>query len=416
MEPEKDPLPAKGQASKIAAACRSIPIEQWGKKLHPLEEEIQNPDLDRVFDKMVESYAINRPSDRTEERSTDIASAPIDDKEDIEAASSYYECSECGHGNPGGNRFCGLCGAAHRSRRVSEPGGAPSVCVKCGHDNPSTAKFCNECGTPFDRGKGDNQQGNRRRLSLQTSPQQDSTSCGPSALPPSCSGLSGGSTDGGDYLLEKEPNSGSRKWAALLLLILGGLLAYLHWKTSWPAQPAAPRTYSAPAPTRSQGSAAPASEVTAMSATTPQQSAKPSDSSTDEPAAKLSTATSPDKPKSNAAAAHHSTTATDSQRDSMLSMGQKYLHGRGVRRDCEQAMVYLRAANERASASARSQMGALYATGYCVPLDRVRAYQWFTSALNVEPGNPNLQRVCNNLWTQMSSDERQKAMNKVPGP
>ncbi len=276
---------------------------------------------------------------------------------------------------------------------------------------------------------------------------------------PSFLGLAGGSSGSADYLLEDEPSGAWRKWAVLLLLILVGVLGYLQWKTNWRAQPATPPPeQSAPPSTAPQGKAAPASDVTGVPAPSDQQAAKPADSA-QPPAGKDSASPpSPEKPNAEDAAASDTaskksdpaskkkdkdaeaddqkddsgeqppaksqpkpisqarkpaadrSTTTDSQRDPMLYMAQRYLYGQGVRHDCDQAMIYMRAANQKASAPARSQMGALYATGHCVPLDRVRAYQWFTSALNLEPTNPDLQRERNNLWAQMSSSERQQAV------
>lgn len=276
---------------------------------------------------------------------------------------------------------------------------------------------------------------------------------------PSFLGLAdNGSSGGADYLLEDEPHNGWRKWAVLLLLILIGLLAYMQWKTNWRAQPASPPpSQNAPTPANQpQGSAAPASEATGV-APAQQASAQPQSTPAQPPESKEGTSAAAEKSKPEEPASADKTpdksagkkddsaaeepsdqadqqapaesdhksrapiagnrkpaadrsAAGDTQTDPMVVMAQKYLYGRGVRRDCDQAMVYLRAANQKASAPARSQMGALYATGYCVPLDRVRAYQWFTSALNVEPENPSLQRERNNLWAQMSSDERQKAV------
>ena len=92
--------------------------------------------------------------------------------------------------------------------------------------------------------------------------------------------------------------------------------------------------------------------------------------------------------------------------DSMLMKAQKYLQGQGVPRSCERGMIYLRQAVRQPSARARSQMGALYATGTCVPQNRVEAYRWFTSALDLDPRNPWLARERDMLYTQMTSSER----------
>ncbi len=48
-------------------------------------------------------------------------------------------CRSCGHGNPEGSRFCGLCG---------ESLAAEIVCSGCGEQVPPTSKFCTQCGTP----------------------------------------------------------------------------------------------------------------------------------------------------------------------------------------------------------------------------------------------------------------------------
>jgi TPR repeat protein len=71
-------------------------------------------------------------------------------------------------------------------------------------------------------------------------------------------------------------------------------------------------------------------------------------------------------------------------------------------------LIYLRAVQQH-SAKARSQLGALYATGHCVPQDRVEAYRWFTSALALDPHNVWLDRQRNILLAQMTSQERQRA-------
>lgn len=93
----------------------------------------------------------------------------------------------------------------------------------------------------------------------------------------------------------------------------------------------------------------------------------------------------------------------------LLELAQKYIRGQGVRRDCTTGLGYLREAVKRPNAAAASQMGALYATGTCVPLDRVAAYRWFGSALQMTPSNPWLARERDELYAQMSSSERRQA-------
>jgi hypothetical protein len=93
----------------------------------------------------------------------------------------------------------------------------------------------------------------------------------------------------------------------------------------------------------------------------------------------------------------------------LLQLAQKYIHGQGVRPDCDRGIIYLREAMRQPSAAAASQMGALYATGTCVSLDRVAAYLWFSSALQMTPSNPWLARERDQLYAQMSSAERRQA-------
>jgi hypothetical protein len=98
-----------------------------------------------------------------------------------------------------------------------------------------------------------------------------------------------------------------------------------------------------------------------------------------------------------------------SEDNHLLQMAQKYIHGQGVRRDCQQGMIYLREALRQPSAAAASQMGALYATGTCVPFDRVQAYRWFGSALQMTPRNQWLAQEREQLYAQMNSAERRQA-------
>jgi hypothetical protein len=94
--------------------------------------------------------------------------------------------------------------------------------------------------------------------------------------------------------------------------------------------------------------------------------------------------------------------------ESSLMMAQKYLQGQGVPKSCERGMVYLKQAVRQPSPRARSQMGALYATGTCVPQNRVEAYRWFSSALDLDPQNPWLARERDMLYSEMTSTERQR--------
>jgi TPR repeat protein len=72
-------------------------------------------------------------------------------------------------------------------------------------------------------------------------------------------------------------------------------------------------------------------------------------------------------------------------------------------------MLYLRAATEKNDPGAAIQMAALYSSGHCVKQDRVMAYRWFNSAHELEPANTWIQRNMDQLWAQMTSQERRLA-------
>ena len=92
-----------------------------------------------------------------------------------------------------------------------------------------------------------------------------------------------------------------------------------------------------------------------------------------------------------------------------LIQAQNYLQGRGgVRQDCDQGLIYLKAATEKNEPAAAVQMGALYASGHCVQQDRVMAYRWFNSAHELDPANPWIQTNLDQLWAQMSQQERKQ--------
>jgi len=91
-----------------------------------------------------------------------------------------------------------------------------------------------------------------------------------------------------------------------------------------------------------------------------------------------------------------------------LVRAQRYLQGRGVRQSCEQGMMYLKAATQQNDPHAAVQMAALYASGHCVQRNRAKAYQWFASANSLEPGNQWIAKNMNQLWGQMTAQERRQ--------
>lgn len=93
-----------------------------------------------------------------------------------------------------------------------------------------------------------------------------------------------------------------------------------------------------------------------------------------------------------------------------LAQADNYLYGRGVVKSCSQALDYLRKAADQGSAGARSKLGGLYATGNCVPLDRVRAYNWFVRARQAGDHNVWIDQNMTMLWQAMNSEEKARAI------
>lgn len=94
----------------------------------------------------------------------------------------------------------------------------------------------------------------------------------------------------------------------------------------------------------------------------------------------------------------------------LVAKADAYLYGRGVRRNCQQALVLLRTAANRGNSIARSKLGGLYATGQCVPLDRAEAYNWFTLSRDAGNNNVWVERSREMLWSKMTPDERSRVI------
>ncbi|MGZ4817902.1 MAG: tetratricopeptide repeat protein [Terriglobales bacterium] len=93
----------------------------------------------------------------------------------------------------------------------------------------------------------------------------------------------------------------------------------------------------------------------------------------------------------------------------LVNTGEKYLYGHGVARSCNQAVSYFNAAAAKQNPQAFSHLGALYATGECVPMDRATAYAYFRRAYAKEPANHYFEQNLTMLWREMTPDERQRA-------
>jgi hypothetical protein len=275
---------------------------------------------------------------------------------------------------------------------------------------------------------------------------------------PSFLGLNSQPENNGDveYLLEDEPSgSGLRK--VLLLVVLAAILGllFMQWRSSLKASPKpptpaksdpstpanapqgnnqpkdpvgpavaeAPKAAASGANTATAGAASdvkpagsevkppavdakpPKTEPTALETTTPSPLASSSDEGTTS-AKSTSEKVLPDSDRKGVEEAR----IPDYKPSAALVRAQQYIRGTGgVQRNCEQGMLYLRAATEKNDPGAAIQMAALYSSGLCVKQDRVMAYRWFNSAHELQPANMWIQKNMDQLWAQMSSQERRLA-------
>ena len=267
---------------------------------------------------------------------------------------------------------------------------------------------------------------------------------------PSFLGLNSQPDNNGDveYLLEDEPTgSGLRKF--LLLVILAAILGllFVQWRSSFkaspkptapaksdpstpanapqgskqPADPLVPAVTESPKVAASGANAiasgaaselkAPRTEPTALETTSP----SPLANGSDEDTSTGKSSTDKTLPNSDGKAAADTKGAEearipDYKPSAALVRAQQYIRGSGgVAQNCEQGLLYLHAATDKSDPGAAIQMAALYSGGICVKQDRVMAYRWFNSAHELQPANVWIQRNMDQLWAQMSSQERRLA-------
>jgi hypothetical protein len=92
-----------------------------------------------------------------------------------------------------------------------------------------------------------------------------------------------------------------------------------------------------------------------------------------------------------------------------VRLADMYIKGKGVPHSCEQALVLLRSAAVKPNAPARNRLAALYANGTCVARDRVRAYEFLSSALEADPTSEWADQNRKEIWNQMTAAERAEA-------
>jgi hypothetical protein len=369
------------------------------------------------------------------------------------------KCPACNHVNDPGLKFCGMCGT-RVERRVQER--------RATADEPRAAAIANaqlptpdsggrvsaqvvelperRAEVPISRPRRDEpaifrneriEPANESRLLAKESniaAAKESNISGPSFL-----GLNN-QQSGNDveYLLEDEPSGGGLRKLILLVIIAAIVgLVFMQWRSSLKANPKAVPAKTDPATptTAPQGE----NQPPAAASQPAEDAAKNAGNNSDPDAVAASEAK--DKPAEPAAPASDGANSSvpaagaaeipadkkpsggtvaqpgadskpedaklaDYKPSPALVRAQQYLRGRGVQQNCEQGLLYLHAATDKSDPGAAIQMAALYSSGVCVKQDRVMAYRWFNSAHELQPGNVWIQKNMDQLWAQMSSQER----------
>ncbi len=388
----------------------------------------------------------------------------------VRPAGVSMKCSACTHVNEPGVKFCGMCGA-RVERRVQERralGDEPRAAAianaqlpspdAAGRVKPRVAELPKR--TEVDvvslPRRGEPAIFRSEPAAQANLAAEESNISGPSFL--GLNAPSSGSSS--EYLLEDEPSGGGLRKLFLLVVIAAILgLVFMQWRSSLRANPkpvpaktepasapdTAPKTNSQPpnsAASNQTSDSQPSGAVTKAAASeanadpdavaasgsknkdkdNAKDKADLDDPDTDSPKASAPAAAAADIPtgkkSANSNAANPSATADKTTDDAKIAdykpstalvKAQQYLRGHGVPQNCEQGLLYLHAATDKNDPGAAIQMAALYSSGICVKQDRVMAYRWFNSAHELQPGNMWIQKNMDQLWAQMTSQERRLA-------
>ena len=374
-------------------------------------------------------------------------------------------CAGCGHLNDPGMKFCGMCGTrierrteerrgtgdAARAAAIANAQLPPPDVKRKSSAQVAVAEKSDEAPVPLPRRSEPAifrneapRTGAVRAESVSSEAVRQEPANGGRISGPSFLGLNSQPENNSDveYLLEDQPSgSGLRK--VLLLLVLAAILGllFMQWRSSLKASPKppapaksdpstpanapqgnnqpsdpvvpavteAPKTTANGANTAGAGAAAelqaPKTEPTALETTSP----SPLATSSDEGTTSAKPSTEKVLPNSDTKGAEEAR-IPDYKPSAALVRAQQYIRGTGgVQQNCEQGMLYLRAATDKSDPGAAIQMAALYSSGLCVKQDRVMAYRWFNSAHELQPANMWIQKNMDQLWAQMSSQERRLA-------
>lgn len=377
----------------------------------------------------------------------------------VHTGGGSQKCASCGHLSEPGLKFCGMCGARIerrvQERRGVESGSRAAAIANAQLPTPEAPRPVKVERSATAQSVVDLPPAGVRRgepAIFQNEPRENQAAVNGVATvrePANSSHISGPSflglnaqpeSSAGEYLLEDEPTHGGLR-KVLLLIVLAAILGliFVQWRSSFKASPKPTPSKAEPASTPAGANVAPASSSndpagkdTTASATSsdgppaandpakddntvnaseePIAAVVPSAAAASSPAPAESSGESADlvkpMPETKAAPEAH---LPDSKPSAALVHAQQYLQGRGVPQSCEQGLIYLKVATDKGDPGAAIQMAALYASGHCVKLDRVMAYRWFNSAHELEPANMWIQRNMDQLWGQMSDQERRLA-------
>ena len=356
-------------------------------------------------------------------------------------------CPKCGEDNADNFRFCGMCGTLLEARtEVRRPAGAPVPGLPkiANVPPPERASVAENASRPANREvppiSGPSMPGLNQINSNQ-----------PSSNQPSMDSLREKSFSGLDSFFEPEPPKTSGRRILLLMVLLAALGVAGWWtytnylgatenrkpeatpgaaeasaekpstepaaQNAAPAPDRGPSQAGAPSESVPQGrsenaTAAPEPTRKSVDATAkPATKAKPAAEETPAKIARADESAEAREPRvTSAKTSKLSAPAAADTGDAAFRKGEAYLYGRGVPKNCDEAIRNLKAASTKSNAKARSTFGTMYATGHCVPRDLPTSYLWFALALRVDPNNQILEKDLSAVWNQMTPPERQLAI------
>jgi len=352
------------------------------------------------------------------------------------------KCPSCGHQNEPGYKFCGLCGTRierrMQDRRATSDEARANALANAQLPTPDLAS--RKTATLLSEPEMPPEPEPIEKTPVRRSPQPGSIFVTQEKITPSTSiggpsflGLNSEPQSESDYLLEEESSSRGGLRTLVLLAILAAILGliFVQWRSSYRANTKSSPAPNPPAQSQPQGNSHPGQPATpaatnpspsqAAAQTLPKQpdnkpAAPPESASNSDTGANAKADAAADDQEDEdtadvkqAADRNSKTSPVEKAKPSAaLIRAQQYLQGRGVPQNCEQGLMYLKAATDENDPRAAVQMGALYSSGHCVQQDRVKAYKWFSTARNLEPQNQWLEKNLNQLWAQMTPEERRR--------